>query len=126
MNAFNEYEEVIDRDVRSRNYSRDLKLLKIAFFMTIGIFFAIYYFAFHHEILDNFKFIVNTYRASLVNIDYEFKMLVYNFNKMMAFLVFLFFFGAFCLVSFFAYDITARNRVIGYYQKKIEELEKKV
>lgn len=122
---FNEYERIVIKDVRNKSYSRDLKILKITFILITAIFITIYALFFHSEILKNLKYIINIYRDSLFSQDYEFKFLIYNFNKIIAFMIFIFFFGIFLIFGFFAFDIISRNKIIGSYQKKLDELETK-
>lgn len=48
-------------------------------------------------------------------------MLIYNFSRLVGFLVFAFLFLILGLFAFFAYDITARNRIIEYYRGKSQK-----
>jgi hypothetical protein len=115
---FNEYEKIIIRDVKNTNYSRDLKIVKITFAIVCAVFIAIYFLGFHSDILKVIKSIINIYRDSIVSMDYEFKAMVYSFNKMIAFVLFLAIFAIFIIFALFAYDIAARNKVIKYYEDK--------
>lgn len=117
----NEYEKVIIKDVESKNYSRDRKILLLSFTLIAILFIIIYFMGFYGEFLDNLKFILTQYRDSFLSSDQDFKTFVYNFNKMIIFIIFFFFFVIFCLLAFFAFDILSRNRVISFYQKKLKD-----
>ena len=113
-----EYQKIIVKDVASANYKRDLRMLKACFAFIGIVFAAIYFFGFHEDILKILKLILNTYRESMMSGEYEYKTLVYSFNKMIAFIIFLSLFSIFLLFAFFAYDIISRNKVIRYYQNQ--------
>ena len=114
---FTQYEKIIIRDVKNKNYDRDKRVLQITFVAVTAIFALIYYFCFHENILATIKFILEAYKESMFSLSWDYKMLVYNFNKIIVFTIFLFFFIIFCLLMFLSYDMLSRNRVIKYYQE---------
>ena len=89
---FSEYEKVIIKDVGSSHYAKSGKYVKLTFSLVFLLLLAIYLIAFHSTILDNLKFIIKTYRESIYTADYDLKLLVYNFNRLLAFFIFLFFY----------------------------------
>ncbi len=122
---FNEYEKVIAKDVASNKYHRDKKLVKIVFLVVSALFLTIYYFGFHSDIIDNFKTVLESYRKAIITDDFSFKVLIFSFNRIIAFMFFLFFLVIFLIFAFFSYDIMSRNRVIEHFQRKALKSEGK-